>query len=84
MNVSYSLSIASVSGTEAQNVDRLISYAAEQLGLLLSETVCAEDWRAYRTNLAGSSDRISHLVQLVEVAYPAADIRVIPRAGRQA
>ncbi len=77
MNVSCSLSIASVHGTEAQNVDRMISYAADQLGLQLSDTYCEEDWRSYRTNLIGSSARISHLMQLVEVAYPAADINMI-------
>jgi hypothetical protein len=76
MNVSYALSIASVDGTEAQNVDLMISYAADQLGLQLTDTVCEEDWRAYRTILEGPSAGISHLVQLVEVAYPAAEIRM--------
>jgi hypothetical protein len=80
MNVSYALSIASVDGTEAHNVDLMISYAADQLGLQLTDTVCEEDWRAYRTILEGPSAGISHLVQLVEVAYPAAEIRMTARS----
>lgn len=71
---SFVVHIGSVDGTEAWNVDRMMSYAAEQLGLKLSDAQCAEDWRAYRAVLSGEQTTVVHLMNLVGSAYPAAEI----------
>jgi|GEM_PF-5898038 len=75
---SYLVHIGSVDGTEVNNVDRMMSYAASQLGLTLSEAECAEGWSSYRAVLSGKHNTVRHLLTIVENAYPGADIEVKP------
>ena|SRR5690554_1929386 len=72
------VSIAEAGGTEATNVDRMMSYAARELGLQLSGTSCSEGWSSYSARLSGEAESVRHLITLVESAYPKADIRVEP------
>lgn len=78
MEESYVLSVASAGGTEVCNVDRMVTYAADQLGLELSGAEVAEGWSDYRAVLSGETATLKHLLELVTSAYPAADIRVKP------
>ena len=75
---SYLVHIDSVDGTEVCNVDRMMSYAASQMGLELKDAVCEEGWSAWRAVLSGEQNTVAHLLDLVESAYPAAEIRLQP------
>lgn len=75
---SYLVHIGAVDGTEVCNVDRMMSYAATQLGLVLTGAVCEEDWSAYQAVLSGQHQTVRHLLTLVESAYPGAEIRIRP------
>lgn len=75
---SFFVQIGSVQGTEVNNVDRMVSYAATQLGLVISDAECADDWKAYKAVLSGEENTVTHLLNLVESAYPAAEISLKP------
>lgn len=74
----FFVQIGSVQGTEVNNVDRMVSYAATQLGLVISDSECAADWRAYKAVLSGKETTVAHLLNLVVSAYPAAEISLKP------
>lgn len=75
---SYLVHIGAVDGTEVFNVDRMMSYAATQLGLVVTGAVCEEDWSAYQAVLSGQHRKVRHLMTLVESAWPGAQIEVRP------
>ncbi|HLR47053.1 MAG TPA: hypothetical protein VK092_07830 [Deinococcales bacterium] len=73
---SFSVRIAAAGGTEAVNVDRMMAYAASQLGLQVSDVSCTEAWDDYRAVLSGRAETVTHLLKLVESAWPGADVQV--------
>ena len=75
---SFFVHIGSVNGTEVNNVDRMVSYAATQLGLTISNAECAEGWKTYQAVLSGEENTVEHLLNLVVSAYPAAEISLKP------
>ena len=75
---SFMVHIGSVGGTEVYNVDRMMSYAANELGLEVRDAVCEEGWSAWHAVLSGEQTTVAHLMTLVESAYPAAKIRLKP------
>ncbi len=70
--------IAEAGGTEASNVDTMMSYGARELGLQLSGASCSEGFSRYSARVSGEAASVRHLITLVESAYPKADIFVEP------
>lgn len=73
---SFSVHIGSAGGTEALNVDRLMAYAANELGLEVSDVTCTEGWNDYRAVLSGREETVTRLLKLVTSAWPAARVKV--------
>lgn len=78
MMASFFVQIDSVEGTEVNNVDRMLSYAANQLGVVISDAQCAEDWKTWQAVLSGEQSTVNHLLNVVVSAYPAAEISLKP------
>lgn len=73
---SFSVHIGVEGGTEALNVDRMMAYAAGELGLEVTDVSCTEGWDDYRAVLSGNGDKVAHLLKLVESAWPLARVQV--------